>query len=375
MRLVFFLSFCCIVKKLAIILLLYSACGLTAQDKINLVFNETTHEFGSIDASERAVAVFSFVNVSAKPVYIYHIEETYGCYIIYHSRRPVITGATGTVTVQYNHLGNYGKFDKSIYVKVSNGTDNRTLEFKLTGNILPSADNNKDKFVYRQDGLAFREMGMDIGAVIKGFVANKSFEIYNYSSKPIRLDFSNIPNFIYITNEGERTIGPEETVKINVKYDSGKAKYFGLLTSNILLKINKKNEVKFPIKANIKEDFSSVSVSDFHNKPEIRITPDYINLGEIESGKLYKTKLKIENRGSSPLKIHNIIAPTHTTYSKPKNNVLGPEQSVILELTIEPDTTNIFSEEQFIRIISNDCTNPILDVYIQGWSISSVFYK
>lgn len=362
-----------IVKKLAIIFWFYSACGLVAQDKIDLVFNETTHEFGSIDASERAVAVFSFVNVSANPVYIYHIEETYGCSIIYYSHRPVLVGATGTITVQYNHIGNYGEFAKSIYVKVSNGTDNRTLEFKLTGNILPPATNNKDKFVYRQDGLAFREKGVDMGAIIKGFVANKYFEVYNYSSKPIRLDFADVPNFMDIAVEGTHTIEPYKTAKIKVKYNSGKAKYLGKLTSNILLKINKKNEIKFPIKANIKEDFSSVSVADFQNKSEIRVTPDYINLGRIETGKQYKTKLKIENRGASPLKIHNIIVPVYTTYSKLKNNTLNSGQSVILELTIETDKINILNEKRYISIISNDFINPILDVYLQGWSTSSIF--
>ncbi|MDN3666533.1 DUF1573 domain-containing protein [Algibacter miyuki] len=79
-----------------------------------ITFNETTHDFGEIEANKSVETVFSYTNTGDAPLVITNIATTCGCTVPQDwSREPLAVGETGKFTVKYNGSGK-GKVSKSL---------------------------------------------------------------------------------------------------------------------------------------------------------------------------------------------------------------------------------------------------------------------
>ena len=79
-----------------------------------ITFNETTHDFGEIEANKSVETVFSYTNTGDAPLVINNIATTCGCTVPQDwSREPLAVGETGKFTVKYNGSGK-GKVSKSL---------------------------------------------------------------------------------------------------------------------------------------------------------------------------------------------------------------------------------------------------------------------
>ncbi len=88
----------------------------------NMVFNEDSHDFGTIPEGPAAEYEFKFKNTGSEPIVITKVHASCGCTTPSYSKEPVKPGETGTVKAVYNTQGRPTPFNKSITVVSNAGT-------------------------------------------------------------------------------------------------------------------------------------------------------------------------------------------------------------------------------------------------------------
>lgn len=93
-----------------------------AQKQAKIVFDKTTHDFGSFEETKLQTCVFTFKNEGNAPLVINQAVASCGCTVPTYTKSPVVPGQSGQLKVTYNGKGKFGgKFKKSITVR-TNGT-------------------------------------------------------------------------------------------------------------------------------------------------------------------------------------------------------------------------------------------------------------
>ena len=110
---------------LCLMLLLTSLQFVTAQEKAEIKFDTTTHNFGTFSESNPIVSrVFKFTNIGGSPLVIHQAVASCGCTVPVYTQEPVMPGESGEIKVTYNGTGKYaGHFKKSITIRTNAKTE------------------------------------------------------------------------------------------------------------------------------------------------------------------------------------------------------------------------------------------------------------
>ena len=125
-----------------------TAMTVSAQDKTpktggpQIVFDDESHNFGTIKEGIVAEYTFRFTNTGDQPLVLKDVRPSCGCTTPDWSKEPVQPGKTGQIIVKFNSAGRPGKFNKSITV-TSNIPDATKILF-ISGTVTPSTDNATD---------------------------------------------------------------------------------------------------------------------------------------------------------------------------------------------------------------------------------------
>ncbi|MEN8248389.1 MAG: DUF1573 domain-containing protein [Bacteroidota bacterium] len=103
-----------------------------------ITFEATSHDFGDITQGEKVAHVFKFENTGTNPLVITNVQSTCGCTATEWPREPILPGETGSIKVNYDSTGRYGRQNKVISV-VSNAVSPLN-QVKITTNVLPAGD-------------------------------------------------------------------------------------------------------------------------------------------------------------------------------------------------------------------------------------------
>ena len=105
---------------------------VSAQDSI--VFENTTHDYGTIVQGSNGNCEFKFVNKGKAPIVLNNVKASCGCTTPEWTRTPVAPGENGIIKVTYN-TNNTGAFSKS--VTVNSNAKNSTVVLIIKGNVTP----------------------------------------------------------------------------------------------------------------------------------------------------------------------------------------------------------------------------------------------
>ena len=98
-------------------------------------FEESTFDFGTIDAGEKVSHVYKFKNTGSEPLVIKDAKGSCGCTVPKWPKEPVAPGATGDILVEYNSKGKKGKETKRVTL-TANTTPPQTF-LTITGEVTP----------------------------------------------------------------------------------------------------------------------------------------------------------------------------------------------------------------------------------------------
>ena len=98
------------------------AFAQSAQKQAEIKFDKLTHNFGTItDKDPAQKCTFTFTNVGNAPLVINQAVASCGCTVPQYSKKPIMPGEKGSITVTFNSRGQFpSHFKKTVTVR-SNG--------------------------------------------------------------------------------------------------------------------------------------------------------------------------------------------------------------------------------------------------------------
>ena len=119
--------------------------SLAAQEKVGpkMTFDSATHNFGDVERKGGdLVKEFRFVNDGDEPLVIKKITKSCSCTTVNYSRKPVMPGQTGVITIKYEpHKVEEGVFNRMIQIYTNASKKARILA--IQGNSIEKVKRKK----------------------------------------------------------------------------------------------------------------------------------------------------------------------------------------------------------------------------------------
>lgn len=128
-------------KLLFVFAILFSVTAVFAQTA-PLEFKETRFSFGKVKQHVPVTHVFSFKNISGKPVIIETATAECGCTTPEFPKGMIAKNAVNTIKVTYNSEA-IGSFNKKVTVKLANVS--QPIILNIEGEVVPAAAKSKRK--------------------------------------------------------------------------------------------------------------------------------------------------------------------------------------------------------------------------------------
>lgn len=354
-------------KILFVLLLAGKLFILPAQINTTVKFKKLLYEFGNIkEENEQAIAIFSFKNISNKPIWISKVETSCGCTTPEYSKDTVQPGDTGFVRAIYGTRGRGGEFHKNVFVYFNQSDLFQSL--MITGYVIPEANlaNRPSDYSTTYSNLAFNTTMAELSTLLNTEKRSFTFKAFNYMGYPIRIYEVETPEYISI-NIGDSLIDVNDSIMITITVDASKLGPYGEIRRRIgLITDDPNGSTKIlHIHANLKEDFSKMSKKELKDAPSIKMDPKgAIDLGKHTAGEKFSSTITIANTGKSPLKLHSILPNCSCISYKIGKQVLEAGESVQLVLTIDTVNQSIATHNKYMTIYTNDPNNPEIKVKI-----------
>lgn len=327
------------------------------QGKAKIVFEETTHNFGSFKESDGTQSTtFKFTNNGEAPLVLSNVRASCGCTTPEWTREPVAPGATGSIKVTYNPKNRPGSFNKS--VTVSSNAENSTVVLRISGKVEPREKTLAEKYPRKIGGLRVKSNYLSFGKLKMGQSETKELELVNDTDEPIEVGFRTVPKHLTATVEPS-TIPAKSRGKLVVTYDSNSAKTFGFASHRIYLSINGSNDYKnsVGVSATIEEDFSTLSAEELANAPVAVFEPKTHDFGEMKQGEKKSYTFTLTNEGKSELLIRRVRSSCGCTAVAPSTKVIAPGESAPIKVTFDSRGKR-GRQSKSITVITNDPKTP-----------------
>lgn len=342
--------------------------SLTAMAQAPVItFDKLTHNFGKInEADGRVTTVFEFTNEGMVPLVLSNVRASCGCTTPKWTREPIEPGQKGTITVTYNPNGRPGRFQKKVTV-TSNATE-PSVQLKIEGEVIPKPVNPATTYSVKMGPLSLKKKTHNFGYLFKK-PGSRTFNIEyaNLTQEPIKVEIETRYEDTYIKPLATlQNVQPGETGKLQVALLPDECKEWGPIEAKVYVIVNgdrkHTDENAITITANIKEDFSKLTVEELQQAPIIELkTP---TIGTVKAGKKVSAKLGISNVGINPLTIRRIVSnDAALTVTMPKTSIKGGKKTDV-GITINTAGMRPGNYSRDVTVISNDPKKSIYKVTI-----------
>lgn len=331
-------------------------------------FTKKVHDFGDILLSDKEVdCTFEFKNISKKPVVVHNVVSSCGCTVPKWTHEPVMPGKTGSIKVVFKNDQGPFPFKKSVTAYISGV--NRPVVLQIKGTVYGKKMSLKEMYTHKlSDALATKETTFLVGNMYQGKAKSDASTIANVSKQPVKvtvrsedpaLSVAIVPN--PIPANGKATL----TYTVNTANGEkkwGRNEYFATLSVD-----GKPLDEKLKVVAVIAEDFDSYTQSMRDKGPIPTFDQGYLDLGEVEKGKVVDHTIVVKNTGKSPLTIYKIDSED----GHAKVITQGPVKIAVgksAEFKIKFDTSEIDAGE-FVSVLTFTSDSPLrprLDFFVNG---------
>ncbi|MDF1546504.1 MAG: DUF1573 domain-containing protein [Bacteroidales bacterium] len=103
-----------------------------SEDKPEMIFNETDHNYGTIKYKGDGIYEFVYKNTGKVPLIIKRVDSSCGCTVPSWDKEPIAPNGKGKIVVKYD-TNRIGSFIKSI--KVFSNAENSPVELIIRGEV------------------------------------------------------------------------------------------------------------------------------------------------------------------------------------------------------------------------------------------------
>jgi len=338
-------------------LLIVSAA--TAQQSEQLIFNETIHDFGTIDENAgNADFEFTFTNNSGRPINIVSVAASCGCTTPGWSKETVENGKKGFVKASFDPRGRPGYFNKTLTVNTNLNGPSIVLQIK--GTVTNEEMNNDVSRLTASSGsLNMRASEINFGKIfINRPAALQEMVLYNSGNKTIRVDSVLAPNYLKV--EIPDSIPQQKRVIMKVTYNAMLRNQYGFLSDKIDIVTNDENvPVKsIPVFATVEEFFLPVSSEDADKIPVMSLETGTIDFGNFNMGSTVERTIKVRNTGKKELAIRHIQSNCPCMIVSTDKQKAKPGEEVKITISWKSEGKHGV-QHKAITIYSTDPVNPV----------------
>jgi hypothetical protein len=354
-------------KALIAVSVFFLVCSpvFSQQGRSSIHFENEQHNFGVVNEADGMLKHdFVFTNRGEDPLVVTNVRAGGGITVTGWTRSPVMTGETGTITVEFNPVNMHGAFNRSFSVNATGNPSSKLL--RLLGEVVPREKTPEELYPRETGNLRLRSNHISFGHVSPGSVRKDSLEIINLSDGEVDLSYSNVPGHIGLRTVPSR-LKPGEKGFIIATFNAGQVNEWGIVTNSFRVLVNgesKGNNIIY-LSVNIQEDFSKLSKEEREKAPAITFENRVLDFGSIRQGESVEHDFAFSNTGKSDLVIRRVRSGCGCTATEPQKTLLRPGESSSIKAVFN---SGGFSGRQSktITVISNDPADPNIILRITG---------
>ena len=358
--------------RLPIFLIIIAAFALSetarAQQSPELIFGETTFDFGTIRENDGTVShTFTFQNVGSRPVVIVSATTTCGCTVPTFSRKPVMPSQTGSVEVTFDPADRPGRFDKRVSVTISDRSE--PLHLYISGNVIPREKGIDELYpIYIGSGLRAETNFHSFGYVEHGKSITTAIGLFNSSDKVLKVGIFNNSQtkaFRIVSSDMPAVLKPGDKSEIVITCNlADNSHVYGTLTEHMVFEINgRRSDAELVV--------TGIAIDNRDNRDDNFVPKAELNKIVVKFGALKRSEEKrteffdILNTGEAPLiirAIESVAAGTELSLRVGERIAAGERRSV--GITVHPSAKEYGPQVERIRIITDDPSRPMRDMKI-----------
>lgn len=337
-------------KSIALMTLaaLWIAASL-AQNPVQIEFEQTTHQFGTIQKGDKAEHTFVFTNVSDEAVVLQNVKASCGCTTPAWTRDEVAPGERGEIQVKYN-TNRVGAFTKT--VTVTYDKEQRPVVLYIKGTVQTPAQSTDDVYKQKVGNLAFDKVRENVGVLDSDKEKSMTFKVKNIGPKPIQLDKNISKEMMFDVSVDRPRLLPGEFTNIRVNAVGSKFINAGTFLSNITL--NTDDELQPAKSLSLSGNINKVMTPEELAKlPNIAFETMEYDAGKVLEGEKVVYSFKFTNTGVEPLELQSVKASCGCTATAPKDDVIAGGASSEIVATFDSKNRK-GPQTKTITVRSND---------------------
>ena len=231
----------------------------------SLVFEKTTHDYGTMAQGADGHCEFKFTNTGKAPLTLSNVTASCGCTVPDWPREPIAPGNSSSIKVKYN-TAIVGAFNKSI--TVNSNAANNPIVLQVKGNVTAPKSQSTQSTQSTQtlqttastpitqtsqpstlDSIKFEKNIHDYGTMVQGADGNCEFKFTNTGKAPLILSNVTASCGCTVPDWPKGPILPGKTSSIKVKYNTA---LVGIFNKSITVNSNAINNITvLQIKGNV----------------------------------------------------------------------------------------------------------------------------
>ncbi|MEM7655785.1 MAG: DUF1573 domain-containing protein [Bacteroidota bacterium] len=331
------------------------ALSLQAQNAPKIEFDNTTHEFGTLQKGDPAEHTFTFTNTSDAAITLQRVKASCGCTTPSWTRESIEPGGSGTIDVKYNS-NRVGAFTKTVTVTYEEGA--RPVVLYIKGKVDAPAAQVVDIYKEKQGNLAFDLVGVNVGQLNSDQEKTLTFQVKNIGPKPIKFTGENSKEMMYEVATDRNELIPGENTRIQVRVIGERYLSEGSFSHSISLgttdEINPSKTLS--VSGFLKRVFSEEELAAMPNL--VFETLEY-DAGKVIEGEKVTYAFQFSNTGQNDLVLESVKASCGCTATAPKDKLIrgganseivatfdsrnrkGPQTKTITVRSNDPDQATI----------------------------------
>jgi hypothetical protein len=339
-----------------------------AQKHAYIKFDTLFHDYGNVPEEKgKVVTKFNFTNTGNDTLRISSADPSCSCTTADWTRTPVPPGGSGYVVTDFDPHRRAGEIQKHVTVR-SNATDSAvTLNFKV--NVIAKTKTFNDSFPEKRGNLLFAGKQFNLRTINNEQTKSDTMEVYNVSTKPMKLSFNNLPAHITAKAEPE-TIAPSSRGKILISFNAAKRNDYGIISDTINLTTDDDLMPfkKVIISTTITDNFSKLTQEQKDNAPKI-IFPnkETQEFGTVNEGEKVKVNFEFRNDGKAPLIIRKATpGKDDCKIIMPDKKSFAPGETGTIGIEFNTNSAKGVDIRRTILVTTNDPTKSFLILIIKG---------
>lgn len=322
----------------------------------DLLFLETTFNFGEIDEGEIITHKFDFTNTGDKPVRLTDVNATCGCTIADYTKKPTEPGKGGTITVKFVSNNRIGDIKSTVFIE--HDGESRVEQLTLTGFVKAKPITGKD--VTEVGPFRISEKNLELNQIATGKKVRRLVKIQNVGQGKIGFKSERSPDFITVTLppfmiEKGATASVHLTIN-TVGLEPGLQSYD--------IKLMPYDTSLEPVLLTIHATVIDESRSDA-DASIIEFESTLIDLGKIKKGETVNTSFIFRNKGSKELQFKSIRPGCGCTVTDLTKPYYQPGEQGKMDVTFNTDSL-IGEVIKDILIETNDPGKPEIRLIIKA---------